>query len=103
MVIPTPSEDGFNIEAEPGCLSIVTANMSMVQVNKGRLSSLIDLRPYIENGPTIVAWEINVIIECKIPWLTKCDNLITCRPGSRLNKKDGLTRYGDSHVKDKTS
>ena len=23
--------------------------------------------------------------------------------GSRLNKKDGLTRYGDSHVKDKTS
>ena len=25
------------------------------------------------------------------------------RPGGRLNKKDGLTRYGDSHVKDKTS
>ena len=24
-------------------------------------------------------------------------------PGPRLNKKDGLTRYGDSHVKDKTS
>ena len=26
-----------------------------------------------------------------------------CRPGGRLNKKDGLTRYGNSHVKDKTS
>ena len=25
------------------------------------------------------------------------------RPGGCLNKKDGLTRYGDSHVKDKTS
>ena len=25
------------------------------------------------------------------------------RLGGRLNKKDGLTRYGDSHVKDKTS
>ena len=25
------------------------------------------------------------------------------RPGGRLNKKDGLSRYGDSHVKDKTS
>ena len=25
------------------------------------------------------------------------------RPGGRLNKKDGLTRCGDSHVKDKTS
>ena len=23
-------------------------------------------------------------------------------PGGRLNKKDGLTKYGDSHVKDKT-
>ena len=23
--------------------------------------------------------------------------------GGRLNKKDSLTRYGDSHVKDKTS
>ena len=25
------------------------------------------------------------------------------RPRGRLNKKDGLTRYGNSHVKDKTS
>ena len=24
-------------------------------------------------------------------------------PGGHLNKKDGLTRYGDSHAKDKTS
>ena len=24
-------------------------------------------------------------------------------PEGRLNKKDGLTRYGNSHVKDKTS
>ena len=28
---------------------------------------------------------------------------ILLRTGGRLNKKDGLTRYGDSHVKDKTS
>ena len=26
-----------------------------------------------------------------------------CGPGGRFNKKDGLTRYGNSHVKDKTS
>ena len=31
------------------------------------------------------------------PWLFRE------QPGGRLNKKDGLTRYGDSHVKDKTS
>ena len=30
-----------------------------------------------------------------------CPN--TNNTGGRLNKKDGLTRYGDSHVKDKTS
>ena len=28
---------------------------------------------------------------------------LTKDPGGRLNKKDGLTRYGDSHVKYKTS
>ena len=29
---------------------------------------------------------------------------LTTEPGGRLNnKKEGLTRYGDSHVKDKTS
>ena len=29
--------------------------------------------------------------------------LLAVIPWGRLNKKDGLTRYGDSHVKDKTS
>ena len=29
--------------------------------------------------------------------------LVFQRTGGRLNKKDGLTRYGNSHVKDKTS
>ena len=28
---------------------------------------------------------------------------LVLKTGGRLNKKDGLTRYGDSHVKDKTS
>ena len=32
------------------------------------------------------------------------DIVVPCPPpGGRLNKKDGLTRYGNSHVKDKTS
>ena len=31
------------------------------------------------------------------------NKMIAYFPGGRLNKKDGLTRYGDSHVKDKTS
>ena len=42
-------------------------------------------------------------------FMTFCDTNIKHEPqraltsGGRLNKKDGLTRYGDSHVKDKTS
>ena len=31
----------------------------------------------------------------------KCFSTVSA--GGRLNKKDGLTRYGNSHVKDKTS
>ena len=34
-------------------------------------------------------------------YFTHCQ--ITSLPGGRLNKKDGLTRYGNSYVKDKTS
>ena len=30
-------------------------------------------------------------------------HILIMTSGGRLNKKDGLTRYGDSHVKDKTS
>ena len=37
---------------------------------------------------------------CLANWF--CHQLIA-KPGGRLNKKDGLTRYGNSHVKDKTS
>ena len=33
----------------------------------------------------------------------KIDEQTSSTPGGGLNKKDGLTRYGNSHVKDKTS
>ena len=36
-------------------------------------------------------------------WLIVEPHVSTTDAGGRLNKKDGLTRYGDSHVKDKTS
>ena len=36
-------------------------------------------------------------IKCKERWVK------ARMAGGRLNKKDGLTRYGNSHVKDKTS
>ena len=39
----------------------------------------------------------------RLPQTYKIETRIFTTPGGRLNKKDGLTRYGDSHVKDKTS
>ena len=36
-------------------------------------------------------------------WMRPHLDNFSLEPGGRLNKKDGLTRYGDSHVKDKTS
>ena len=39
----------------------------------------------------------------KLIYFDKSDPRKKMEPGGRLNKKDGLTRYGDSHVKDKTS
>ena len=37
------------------------------------------------------------------PYLPDLIFCVGVRSGGRLNKKDGLTRYGNSHVKDKTS
>ena len=37
-------------------------------------------------------------------YISACSPLLNeTSSGGRLNKKDGLTKYGDSHVKDKTS
>ena len=36
-------------------------------------------------------------------WILKYFRVLSENTGGRLNKKDGLTRYGNSHVKDKTS
>ena len=58
-----------------------------------------------------VLTQFNICIN-RPPWVKCCNsgglplwfrNQIWQAPGGRLNKKDGLTRYGNSHVKDKTS
>ena len=54
----------------------------------GDKSSFICYAPVTEN--------LFLSVGIKEPWMPNS-------PGGRLNKKDGLTRYGDSHVKDKTS
>ena len=66
-------------------------------------SNFIIINPLYDNGYCLHMSTTSAILPMKYvptyletvkrPW----------RPGGRLNKKDGLTRYGDSHVKDKTS
>ena len=48
--------------------------------------------------PTVYLFWRSMSNYCNPMW-----KIILLAPGGRLNKKDGLTRYGDSHVKDKTS
>ena len=38
-----------------------------------------------------------------VVWFGRANEVTLKDPGGRLNKRDGLTRYGNSHVKDKTS
>ena len=56
---------------------------------------------YIRNKPSAYSFRTSKgLLEWQM-WLINLHPLKTA--GGRLNKKDGLTRYGDSHVKDKTS
>ena len=52
---------------------------------------------------SIDKWRARRIIVTNLPPNVKAVSCLSQDPGGRLNKKDGLTRYGDSHVKDKTS
>ena len=72
------------------------------------LKSVSNMASYHEISQTIETW--NQICKWKFPlnvFYLKAEmilyNAIVTDPGGRLNKKDGLTRYGNSHVKDKTS
>ena len=51
-----------------------------------------------------IVWKIYFAL-ILIVIVRSCHNFayVMTAPGGRLNKKDGLTRYGNSHVKDKTS
>ena len=53
-----------------------------------------------ERYPFIIECNSNINIETSYGVF---EGLLWHTSGGRLNKKDGLTRYGNSHVKDKTS
>ena len=53
------------------------------------------------NGPLVSAVSADVLVKVLDHLQSQWWSCLG--PGGRLNKKDGLTRYGDSHVKDKTS
>ena len=51
----------------------------------------------------ITIWSCHRLKQDQIPVSVNTQIGNSNASGGRLNKKDGLTRYGDSHVKDKTS
>ena len=64
------------------------------------------MEPFWKNGIIPIMHEDTSDIRSSIKIFQNKANLCCCSailPGGRLNKKDGLTRYGNSHVKDKTS
>ena len=48
-------------------------------------------------------WRIMISKKLSLTMSVSSIDINIVPPGGRLNKKDGLTRYGNSHVKDKTS
>ena len=68
---------------------------SFIQKNAFKMSS-------VKSEPYIIISGIYQIYRTHID-ICIWGDFISKHPGGRLNKKDGLTRYGDSHVKDKTS
>ena len=72
-----------------------------------------NMKPFLRNTPlkTVRRHDANLVVtwfsmmSAERLHLSKQFEMIhtDTRPGGRLNKKDGLTRHGNSHVKDKTS
>ena len=66
------------------------------------------VRRWVNTWSAVRLRDISSIILNDVIWSMKINKIVDNAwnykgPGGRLNKKDGLTRYGDSHVKDKTS
>ena len=77
-------------------LQLVTTQILILYIDKHWVT-----RKYADVAVFLVVIEISVIN--RLVWSIYPYTQGLLAPGGRLNKKDGLTRYGDSHVKDKTS
>ena len=51
----------------------------------------------------VIGWPMIVVAATMLTWRRYTTTILIWTTGGRLNKKDHLTGYGDSHVKDKTS
>ena len=51
----------------------------------------------------LLIWTIKLGLQAYCGYFRMCVKNVWGQSGGHLNKKNGLTGYGDSHVKDKTS
>ena len=70
----------------------MTVNWNYLQIRIVMEKSLVKWDTTIKDLAIILLFFSNIYTPC-----------LREHSGGHLNKKDGLTRYGDSHVKDKTS
>ena len=111
-------EDGQVLHASSNISNILNSDFASI-------ANVIGMEePIIDDETAVYRWDISVASKYKGNYIIRENDVSTfdimpvsqhtvlreiSKPneqkstGGRLNKKDGLTRYGDSHVKDKTS
>ena len=102
---------------------MVISSVAQVQMYFDLTPSGVDFHNFVNLSTKSPIFEVDTIAECRLDskrsqnqkgwtvtifWRYTVERernyfWLYLRSGGRLNKKDGLTRYGDSHVKDKTS
>ena len=82
----------------------LVANASVIKMMRQVILSNKSMLKWINMTMADLVGKANSVIYTCMSCLQKVEiRYLANRSGGRLNKKDGLTRYGDSHVKDKTA
>ena len=79
-------------------VAIMWPSMTMVSRYQGTVAHIVLSNGLFKSRCTVYLYPYCIFWQLPVQSVTKISS-----SGGRLNKKDGLTRYGNSHVKDKTS
>ena len=101
----TLHQNGTGKTTQKGAIAIHVYTICTLALETGHIRNIIQYMAHTCTAPDHWHYEIDMHLTCIyniLIWLLDMETLIP-ETGGRLNKKDGLTRYGNSHVKDKAS